>query len=197
MTSNGYYIVAASNAGPGAKAAADYVCDGIADQVEINAAITAAAAYTNGYVRLCAGQFNTTDSILLTSNVALIGDEDLGTTIIVSNGVNNDVNIFKNANEGVQALNTIVSKLVIDGNRANRAGYNTTAFELTNFAILNIFNVKFQNIKGVGIQCNDYCTQIIANGCSAVAVDTKVSLKTNALVRTGQNSIIFVDSGLQ
>lgn len=50
-------VVAASNAHADSKAAADYVCDGVADQVEINAAIADLPANIGGRVLLTEGTF--------------------------------------------------------------------------------------------------------------------------------------------
>lgn len=43
-----HFVVAASDSSASQQASADYVCDGVADDVEINAAITAAAAFSGG-----------------------------------------------------------------------------------------------------------------------------------------------------
>jgi len=55
-------VVAAQNATSAERAAADFVCDGVADQVEINQAVSALPA-EGGSVRLTGGTFNTDDVI--------------------------------------------------------------------------------------------------------------------------------------
>ena len=67
-------IVAAGNASPRSKLGADYVCDGTADEVEINAAI-AALPSGGGKVVLTEGTFNVSGNsqIVLKSKVALEG----------------------------------------------------------------------------------------------------------------------------
>ena len=55
-------VVAAANATSAEKNAADLVCDGVADQAEINTAITS-LPNEGGSIRLTAGTFNTNDAI--------------------------------------------------------------------------------------------------------------------------------------
>lgn len=65
------FVVAASDSRD--KARADYVCDGVADEVEINTAINTLPA-TGGGVHLLEGTYNINSRILLTkSNVSIIG----------------------------------------------------------------------------------------------------------------------------
>lgn len=66
-------VVAASNASPTSKAQADYVCDGTGDNVEIQAAITAASALGGGKVFLTEGTFSTNVTINCSSNVTIEG----------------------------------------------------------------------------------------------------------------------------
>ncbi len=63
------FLVAASNARADLIAVADYVCDGIADEVQINAAFTAIAASSSdgGIVQLTGGTFYCSDQIVITS----------------------------------------------------------------------------------------------------------------------------------
>ncbi len=74
-------VVAASDANAVLRAQADYVCDGTADDVQIQAAIDAADAAGGGCVRLSAGTFNTTAQIDIPTLVHLEGEGVLATTI--------------------------------------------------------------------------------------------------------------------
>jgi len=67
-------VVAANNSTDRGKAQADYVCDGVNDQVEIQAAINAIAAVSGGTVRLLSGIYNIGATITLTWNVMLEGE---------------------------------------------------------------------------------------------------------------------------
>ena len=79
----GAVVVASTDAPAPVKAAADFVCDGTADQVQINDAITLAAAgpgrdgpsggEQRGRVVLTGGRFNINGSILMRTGVTLMG----------------------------------------------------------------------------------------------------------------------------
>ena len=73
-TGQTYYLLVASSTAPAAvKAKADYVCDGIADQVEIQTAVDAAFAQSGGIVQLSTGIFKTTFPITLHPTVTIEG----------------------------------------------------------------------------------------------------------------------------
>lgn len=72
-----YALVASSGAPTSVKNKADYVCDGVADDVQIQAAISAAKAQGGGVVQLTAGTFNLAVTLTITGNV----DEDNADTI--------------------------------------------------------------------------------------------------------------------
>jgi parallel beta-helix repeat protein len=79
-----WYVVEASDT-PRHGDAADYQCDGTADQVQIQSAIDAANAAGGGTVLLREGTFTISDSIVIKSGVELIG-EGMTRTIIDANG---------------------------------------------------------------------------------------------------------------
>jgi hypothetical protein len=66
-------LVAAATAPDSVKTVADYICDGTADQVEINQAIVAANAAGGGHVRLSQGTFNCAGAVKLLRRVQLYG----------------------------------------------------------------------------------------------------------------------------
>lgn len=69
--------VAASDASTAQKARADYVCDGTADDVQIQAAIDAVKAEGGGIVQLSGGDFTLADTLTITGNT----DEDNADTL--------------------------------------------------------------------------------------------------------------------
>ena len=89
----GFLLVASNDAPASVKAGADYVCDGVNDQVEINAALVLAAplqtynplspagAAQRGVVMLTGGRFNIGGSILMQTGTTLQG-QGRGTTEI-------------------------------------------------------------------------------------------------------------------
>src|SRR5690554_3352234 len=74
-------IVAASDSSAASKDGADYVCDGIDDQYEIQAAIDALPA-SGGTVQLTEGTFNCAGSVLPGSYTTLKGRGDESTHLI-------------------------------------------------------------------------------------------------------------------
>ncbi|HEX7050013.1 MAG TPA: glycosyl hydrolase family 28-related protein [Longimicrobiales bacterium] len=84
--------VAASDASPAERALADYACDGVDDQVEINAAI-AALGSGGGTVVLSVGTFVVAAPILVPSRTTLMGQGPAATTIRVADGANLDAAI--------------------------------------------------------------------------------------------------------
>jgi len=80
-------VVAANDAPTAVKASADYVCDGTADEVQINQAIAAIASDTislgsqGGTVLLWGEQFNTAGAILIRSQVTVKGLGQFSTII--------------------------------------------------------------------------------------------------------------------
>lgn len=73
-------VVAASDAAPQSKLGADFVCDGTADEVEINAAISALPA-PGGKVVLTEGTFELASAVALVSNTTLEGSGELATIL--------------------------------------------------------------------------------------------------------------------
>jgi hypothetical protein len=71
------FLVAAVDATSRERAQADYQCDGVADDVQINAAITAAYPH-GGIVQLSSGNFTNTSSITVTNGVILQGSGNDG-----------------------------------------------------------------------------------------------------------------------
>ncbi len=75
----GARYVAASNATAAEKSMADYVCDGTADNVEVQAAITAVQAEGGGVVRLSPGGFSFAATVTVNGTV----DEDNANTVTI------------------------------------------------------------------------------------------------------------------
>lgn len=77
-------VVAASDATATEKAQADYLCDGTADNVEIQAAIDSLAS--NGHIYLTEGNFTLTDTVNLKSDIKITGS---GTATVITQGTAN------------------------------------------------------------------------------------------------------------
>jgi len=83
-------VVAPYDASAIAKAQADYICDGVADEAQINAAITAAAG---GHVYLHKGTFLTADEILANQSYTILEGSGFLTIIRPQVGMTNSINI--------------------------------------------------------------------------------------------------------
>ncbi len=111
---------------------ADYTCDGVDDQQEINQAIQEIAnAGLGGSVYLLAGTYNISDVLLdgqttpginLKSNISLIG-EGAGTVLkAVSSSNYNVINAHGTSTNHLSGI--LISQLRIDGNKDNVSGSN-------------------------------------------------------------------------
>lgn len=104
-------IVAASNATPQEKAGADYLCDGTADNVEIQSAITALTS--GGLVSLSTGTFNVATQINLADKIWVRGSGG-NTKLLATAGVS----ILKGLNLGSQTSSVPgvkISDMFLDG----------------------------------------------------------------------------------
>lgn len=99
---------ATKTVGP-AGSSADYVCDGAADEVEINQAITAVNAAGGGTVQLRAGTYTTAASVVMKTNVRLIG-EGIGNTIIT--GAASDYSLINTPKSGT--TKTLYSNIAVE-----------------------------------------------------------------------------------
>jgi len=85
-TVNSCFMIAASDASTQVKAQADYICDGTADDVEINAAITAAAtSFTTRSVVLLPGNYCPSASIDMADDITVEGRGDSVVMALTSN----------------------------------------------------------------------------------------------------------------
>jgi len=122
----------------------NYICDGTADEVQINVAIVLANALGGGTVMLRNGQYNIAAVISLLSNVTLRGN-GYGTHIRLGNNLN------INCIEGNADNYCAVEDLRVDGNKANNADQAVDASQ-NGIAFLNTSCTYF---KVVGCWCVD------------------------------------------
>jgi len=147
-------VVAASNSIDPTLAPAAYRCDGVADQVEINAAIAAMGA-TGGTVILLEGTYNITASINLASLTALMG-QGAGTVLFIPNGHNADLNVIS----AVSVNRVLVADLRIDGNKANQTAGNMNGIYFETVTYSKIVDSWVENLRTLGIylEASDYNT---------------------------------------
>ncbi len=131
--------------------AANYVCDGAADEVEIQAAIDALPT-GGGTVLLLEGTFNISSRIELVSNMILAGC-GFNTLLYLINAAEDHV-IYADGSASAKE-NIIVRDLQVDGNDANQVGavnLNGIHFEHDVWES-TIENTWVHNCKDLGIVC--------------------------------------------
>src|SRR3990167_4258023 len=125
-------IVAASNASGIARAVATYLCDGTADDVDINAAI-AALPSGGGKVVLSEGTFNiAADVVIATSATKLVGQGRGATVLTAQTGVTNAV-IDIVANTAAELDDVTVEGIKIDVNSKTVDGIRVYCADATDY----------------------------------------------------------------
>ena len=159
-----YYVVAASNASTESKLAADYICDGTDDDVEIQAAIAAVHALGGGIVDLSEGDFTIGAQLdyANVSNVVLRGKGHKVTTITLASDVN--ATMIGSSSGTPWTYGNIFEDFLLDGNSDNQTAGSGISFTLSNWCsvvasaitdcgsgILNIHSNHTNNmIRGLG-----------------------------------------------
>ncbi len=155
------FVVAASNSNYISKEQADYICDGIDDQVEIQVAIHA-LTISGGKISLSEGIFTVfdhgVDEIELINNVSIEGSGNQ-TRIQLADGIDDDCSIFAATDKkGIS-----IDNLEVDGNSNNQnsgemygISFNSVSdsrieiwskdFRTANFNLINTKNVDYQNL---------------------------------------------------
>lgn len=166
--SSGILLVAASNAPASVRDSADYVCDGTADQVQINQALTDAGSTSK--VLLSGGLFTISGSISLTqSGMTLHGSGYQTTRIDVANGTNAHAIHVSGAN----VVGVEIANLMIYGNRSNNTSgdgiYIDTAWGADGDGSHLVFNVDVQYAAAHGIHTNQNTRVLRALSCRVKA----------------------------
>jgi len=163
-------IVAAADSSDRHKLQADYVCDGTADDVEINEALSQVKAAGGGTVFLSAGSYTLADTIKIPSDVTLAGEGTatklaFDTSVSDKTMITNDCNYTFAQRHPTGNKNIIISNIYIDGDKGNRGngadsiwtvGFNTVEnLTLENLTIVNGWTVAIRT---------EFCTYVtIAN----------------------------------
>ena len=147
------FIVSASNSSNNNKA--DYVGNGTADDVAINAAITALPA-TGGIIYLIDGTYNITAPIVIgESNVTLTG---AGWNTILKKMWNettaNNSGVITMGNSSTSYSGITVENLQVNGNKATYSGVDNNGILMTYLTYSTISNVWVNNAGGIGIAGN-------------------------------------------
>lgn len=136
------YFVASSTAPSFLKASAEKVCDGVADDVEINAAIVATTT-VGGRVRLSGGSFALAARVTHKSNVNLCG---MGAATVLQAGAGVSAGVVTGAS-GDAITDASIEDLLIDGGAI--AAVN--GIQVTNGSRLRVERVRIQNVAKNGV----------------------------------------------
>lgn len=142
------FVVASSTASAEYRAQADYICDGTADEVEINAAIQALPGQ-GGKVLLSEGIFYLAAPIVIDRRMTLEGQGHSSTSLTMAN------NADCNAIQGSGAISDgQFRSFSINGNKANQAsghGVNATNLHNWQWYDISITSVKQHGIYVTGV----------------------------------------------
>lgn len=189
-------VVASSSATEEFKSQADYVCDGVTDEEEINAAIADCISY-GGTVVLSDHLFYVSSPVLITGRVDLVGQGQSNSVIIAASGANCDVVQVSGSVNGIS-----LRHLKIDGNNARGGGAGNTAGKglvltggsgviLDDVGVINtaeeniytasgsVYTFRNVNCSGAGNAASDK-VGISMNACSGARFD-----RTNVVYATG------------
>ena len=122
------------------------VCDGTADQVEIQAAVDA-----GHLTQLSSGTFTDNAPIMLDTYDTLQGAGRKATHITLAASA--DCNIIQTAADNVHRYDIVVEGLSLDGNKANTAAGNGIAIYSTWYSALRDLDIR--NMSGAGIYYGD------------------------------------------
>jgi len=148
------FVVAANDASAASKAQADYLCDGTADDVEIQAAIDALPA-GGGTVKLSEGTFNVADNdangfcINLIDNLELEG-MGVGKTIIKAVAAIGNKHLVGNASAGISFIS--IRDMTLDHNGQNlgeTSGVHTVRLEEVTKVWLENLEIKNSSHHGI------------------------------------------------
>jgi len=182
------YLVAASDASSRAKSHADYVCDGTADDVEIQEAIDSLPV-AGGKIYLSEGTFNITSKISIPNDVWLQGfgfstviDSGTLTTIVLENSdtsIGNSQIVITDLKLDVSSMasdksaihlkkvnHSYVSNVYIVG--GGEGEYGEHGIYLETVAHSRIVNVTIETVNNNSI--------IIGQGCSDIIIENVISI---------------------
>jgi len=142
------FVVAANDAPNHVKQRADYVCDGTADDIQIQAALDALPA-PGGGVCLSGGNFTISSTIALPDN-ATLGGVGYATTIELA--ASSDTVMIDNDDQSSGNSNICIRNLTLDGNYANQSaavGYHGIYWIKPTNCIIE--NVQINDCRGWGL----------------------------------------------
>ena len=162
VTRSATFVVAASDSSTLSKQQADYVCDGTADDVEIQAAIDALPS-GGGKVVLMEGEYSISSSVTPKTKTTLVGF-GRGTVLKLANSVASGRPII-----AIHSVNNvIISSMLLDGNKTNQSDLGAyLVFEGIDFSLASeclVTDMYIQNTYADGIDI-DGGSDILVTNC--------------------------------
>jgi len=191
-------LVAATDSSVAAKAAADYIADGTADDAEITSAIAEAIATTTNNlgsrkVYLFAGTYTIADTISLPNNFTLSG-AGKGTLLQFGNLGGVSKNMLTNTTTGGSGTGITIRDLKLDGNKTTNSTDTFTGIYLdgagsssANSAGATITGVLVQNFENNGIHLTNSANNTITG--NIIQSNDDHGIYTNTAT-TGNHDII-------
>lgn len=163
----------------------DYLCDGTADDVEINAALQALPS-TGGEVILLDGVYKPSDRILIYQNNTILSGASYETTILQKNW-ETDAEDFVITATGFNK-NFCIRNLTIDGNKSvfTESGGCGIIISYKSNAVID--SCQIINNSNVGVLCNSYSgnikiiNSIFGNQARDISTSTSTSSSNGSLI---------------
>ena len=142
-----------------------WLCDGTADDVQIQAAIDAVNSVGGGVVMLSEGTFTIADGIDLKAFVSVLGQGTGATTIEIVNASGVDFTMMDANAIGQFRL----ADFSLDGNKANNAGRTHQGIVITTGDQVLVENLRVRNLKnGIGISTVSSDSTVRIRACQAL-----------------------------
>lgn len=143
------YVIAATDATTTQKSGADYVCDGVDDQVQFQAVFDAIqTGGIGGSLTLVGKNFTFASAAHVSDNTTIEGDSQAITIKLANNAVDN-VTLFDKHTSG-SGVGITLRSLILDGNKANQTNSNQDGLYITGND-LYLDNIVTQNFKRYGM----------------------------------------------
>lgn len=189
------YVIAASDATATEIAQADIVCDGTADDVQINDAIVAG----NKSISLSTGHFGIAATILLDDDVTLSGQGD-ATILTLANTVNDSVISNTERTPGSRSATSnyriTLKDLYVDGNKDNQTADGQPGFSdnasvmFSTVEKLTISNITVVNGWPAGIRTEFVTYFVITGNRSNLSGDDTIAINEESFYGTVSNNVV-------
>ena len=185
------FVVASSTASQAVKQAADFVCNGTADDVEIQAALDA-AALVKGAVHCTEGVYAISATLTINDDTTLQGVPE-GTVFSLDSEV--DDSVIENDDPSGGDANIVLRDFKIDGNQATNDAAGSHGIFMDKVTGLRIEGVNVFDCFDVGIY-TDNSADVQINQCSVGGTETTVAFHVKIQTTTDvQIANVIVQNG--